>query len=407
MTSVNRTGDVPGIAFGHLLANIDRVIDRVGPGRSRVGWTVSGTAGGEHFSLSRNNRFADTFDISFASSDELPGQLATLVGNPFAEVAFTDLTIDAELDSSFQRYRITGLERRDGAEWIPVDPAEPLIVAPDSTLRLRALLAAHQSDAPVAPVELTFSIPEDAAGSEGSMDVIGGSTPSGEGEFAELGGEPASFEELLAALEDAPRGDDIVGELLLFGAGPAAPSPVAAVRRRVAEVVTGSLSIPVIVEGGEEPPFEEPPLEEPPFEPPPFGEPPFELPPFGEPPFGEPPTGEPRARLSVGGRSTQRLARALRRGIRVTVRSDAPGRLVLRALVSRKAARRLGIAKVVGAKTRRVPAGRTRVTLKLKRRARERLEDASRARLTIRARITTAAGTRSDRFGVVLRRSGG
>jgi hypothetical protein len=90
------------------------------------------------------------------------------------------------------------------------------------------------------------------------------------------------------------------------------------------------------------------------------------------------------------------------------VRSNAPGRLVLRALVSRKGAQRLGIPKrIVGAKTRSVPAGRTRVTLKLKRRARERLADASRARLTIRARITTAAGTRSDRFNVVLRRRAG
>ena len=38
-----------------------------------LGWTVTGTAGGEQFSLTRNNRFADPSDISFASTDEMFG----------------------------------------------------------------------------------------------------------------------------------------------------------------------------------------------------------------------------------------------------------------------------------------------------------------------------------------------
>jgi hypothetical protein len=393
LTSVNRTLDVPGIAFGHLVANIDRVIDRIGGGRSQIGWTVSGTARGEHFSLSRNNRFADQFDISIASSNELVEQLSTLVDNPFADVTLDGLRIDAALDPTFQRYRITGLERHNGAAWVRIDPAGVLMLAPGSTLRVRALLAAHRSDAAIPPVEMTFTIPQDAGGRDGSLDVMSGAAPAGEeGEFAEFGGpppsstEPASFNELLASLRDAPRGDDVVGQLSLFGGGPSASAPlVTSSRTRVAEVVTGSLSIPVFVEGGGEPPFE---------------------PPFDEPPFDEP--GFPRARLSLGGQKSQPLGPALRRGIRITVRSSTRGRLVLRALLSRKAARRFDIAKrgpvVVGTKRRRVGAGRTPVTLKLKRGARDKLRDATRVRLTIRARLTTAAGTRTDRFAVVLRR---
>jgi hypothetical protein len=381
-TSVNRTVDVPGIAAGHLLANVDRVIDRIGSGGSRVGWTVAGTAGGERFSLTRNNRFADPFDIAVASSGELFEQLAELADNPFAEVTFDGVTIDAEV-GGFQRYRITGLQRHNGADWVRVDPAAPLAVAPGSALRMRVLLAAHRSDAAVPPVEMSFAIPQDAAGSEGSLDVLGGAGSGEEGgSFEELFGEgpsgpepqPSSFNELLASLQDAQRGDELVGELRLFGGFPGSPPPVASVRQRVAEVVSGNLNVRVQVEGG-------------------------------EPPFPD----RPARRLALGGRSPQKLATALKRGIRLTVRTNAPGRLVLKALLSRSAARKLGIEKrVVGSLTRKVGAGRTAVRLKLKRGARERLREASRVKLTIQARVTSRrGGTKTDRFSVVLKRRAG
>src|SRR6185503_16802746 len=63
VTNVNRTREVPDIAAFHLISNIDGEIDRIGGGRSTVGWTVTGTAGGKQFSLTRNNKFADPFDI--------------------------------------------------------------------------------------------------------------------------------------------------------------------------------------------------------------------------------------------------------------------------------------------------------------------------------------------------------
>jgi SpoIVB peptidase S55 len=392
VTRVNRTVDVPGIAAGHLLANIDREIDRIGSGGSVVGWTVAGTVGAESFSLTRNNRFADPFDIAVASSGELFEQLAELADNPFAEVTFDGVTIKADL-GAFQRYRITGLQRHNGADWVRVDPAAPLRVAPGS-LRVRVLLAAHRSDAPVPPVEMSFAIPQDAAGSEGSLDVLGGAGSGEEGGFfEELFGEgpsgpepePASFNELLASLQDAQRGDELVARLQLFGGFAGPPPPVASVRQRVAEVVSGTLNVMVQVEGGE---------------------PPFPGEPFPEPFPDEP--GRPGGRLALGGRSPQKLATALKRGIRITVRTSRPGRLVLKALLGRRAARKLGIEKrVVASLTRRVGAGRTAVKLKLNRGARKRLRDATRVKLTIQARITSRGGTQADRFSVVLKRRPG
>jgi hypothetical protein len=403
MTSVNRTADVPGIAFGHLLGNIDRVLDRIGEGSSSVGWTVTGTAGGERFSLSRSNRFADAADVSLASSVELLDQLGALARNEFTAVTFDGLGIDAALEA-FRRYRITGIERHTGAAWVRVDPAVPVPASPGATIRLRVLLAAHRSDAPIAPVELSFTIPHDAGGSEGALDVRGGSAsleegglPGGPGPIEAPGAavKPASFKELLTSLQDAPRGDDVVAELRLFGASPAALPPVASVRRRVAEVVTGRIGIVVRVEGGESP----------------FGEFPFDDS-FSEFPEFEEEDEEfrrPRARLALGGPSTQKLATALKRGVRITVRTNARGRLALRALLSRRAARRLELEqRVVGSLTRRVGVGPTAVKLKLRRGARERLKDAGRVKLTIDARFTSSAGiVRTDRFAVVLKRRAG
>ncbi|HET9516843.1 MAG TPA: SpoIVB peptidase S55 domain-containing protein, partial [Actinoplanes sp.] len=48
------------IAPMHLLANFDRVVDRIGAGRSTVTWTATGTAGGKPWSLTRSNTFAES-----------------------------------------------------------------------------------------------------------------------------------------------------------------------------------------------------------------------------------------------------------------------------------------------------------------------------------------------------------
>jgi hypothetical protein len=52
VTNVNRTRDVPDVAAFHLLANLDRVIDRIRAGRAEITWKVAGTAGATPFELS-------------------------------------------------------------------------------------------------------------------------------------------------------------------------------------------------------------------------------------------------------------------------------------------------------------------------------------------------------------------
>jgi hypothetical protein len=386
-TSVNRTKDTPDLASAHLLGNLDQAIDRIGEGRMALGWTVVGTAGGQQFSFTRNNKFADQGDISASSTDELFNMLATLVFNPFADVKFTDVTMTANVQSDFRQYTITGLQRFDGSTWVPVKDGDTITAAAGTPVQVRVLLENYRSSAPVAPVELTFPIPADATG-DGSLDIMGGADSGGDDSGS--GTAPTTFKELLDQLSSTPQNNDLTGKFSLFGSSgggdtpppptgtaglldTASPAPVT-ITKQLAEVVSGGMSIPVTVESAE-------------------------------------PQPSPGPDLNLRGRSSLRMATALRKGIPLTVRSSAPGRLVLKAYVDKKTARRLHIKKnakgpvVVAALVKHIGDGRSHVTLKLARKVKKHLRHAARVKLALKATITDVDGNRTtDRAKLVLAR---
>ncbi len=383
-TFVNRTNDTPDLASAHLLGNVDSTINRIGPGRMTLGWTVVGTAGGQQFSFTRNNTFADQTDISFASVDEMFGMLATLVFNPFADVKFTGVTMSADVRSDFRQYTVTGLEQFDGSTWVPVKDGDTITVLPGVPLRVRVLLENYRSSAPVAPVEMTFPVADEASG-DGSLDVTAGSDGSSSDDGSS-GAQPKSFSELLDQLGKTPQNNDLTGKLTMFGSSgppPETPAPAPAtlldatpapptVTTHLAEVVGGSLSIPVTV--------------------------------------GEP-QPSPAPKLHLTGKSSLRIATALHKGIALTVRSSAPGRLVVRAYVDKKTARRLHINKnakgpvVVAALVKKIGDGRHHVTLKIAPKVKKHLRHAKRVKLALKATITDVDGNRkTDRSKLVLKR---
>ncbi len=386
-TDVNRTNDTPDLATAHLLSSVDSAIDRLGAGRMSLGWTVTGTAGGQPFSLTRNNRFADSSDISFASTDEMFGYLATIVQNPFTAVKLNTIDMTAAVQSQFRQYLIKGLEQFNGTTWVPVTSNDTITLTPGETLRVRVLLENYRNSTPVPPVKLSFPIADDASG-DGSLDITGGTdgggdTGGGSGSGSNDTG-PTTFKDLLKALNDFPRNDDLTGSLSMFATGgapasqpgtglldTATPGPQI-VKQQVAEVVSGTLSIPVTV---------------------------------GEP---EP---SPGPDLNVTGKASAPLATSLKKGLQLTVRSSAPGRLVVKVTVDKKTARRLHLKKnakapvVVAALTKVIGDGRSRVTVKFTKAAKRHLKHAKRVKLAIKATITDLDGNRTtDRAKMTLTR---
>jgi len=134
-------------------------------------------------------------------------------------------------------------------------------------------------------------------------------------------------------------------------------------------------------------------------------------PPPPPPPSSSPPSDVTAPTLDLLAPSSLSLRTALRRGLRLTVTSDEAGRLVVRALVSRKTARQLKIKKnahgpvVVGRLARDIAAGETVVKLKLLRKARSKLKHVKTVKLRIVAKITDAAGNvRTETLRLTLKR---
>jgi hypothetical protein len=385
-TDVNRTSDAPTVAAFHLLGDVDSVIDRIGPGSMNLSWKVTGTAAGKAFTLTRSNMFADPFDISFSSPDEMFGMLQTIVDNPFSAVKFNTVDMTANVVSQFKQFEVTGLQRFQSGKWVPVSDTDTITLTPGQALRVRVLLQNFRNSTPVAPVEFSFPVPADATG-DGSLDISGG-LGSGDSEGGSFDGsttEPKSLDELLTLLKTTPKNNDLTGAVTLFGSGSgggdvpppgsffadATPKPIT---KSLSQVVAGSVSIPVTI-------------------------------PSEEPPPPEPPT------VALGGKSTGKLGTTLRRGLHLTVTSSAPGRLVARATVDKKTARKLHLKKnakgpvVVASVAKDVGDGRTGVTLKFTKKAKKHLRHAKRVKLSVRAAITDVDGnTGVDGSKVVLTR---
>ena len=136
----------------------------------------------------------------------------------------------AAVQSQFRQYLIKGLEHFDGTTWVPVTSTDTITLTPGETLRVRVLLENYRSSTPVAPVELSFPIADDASG-DGSLDIAGGTDGSGDTGGGSGSGStdpgPTTFKDLLKTLNNLPRNDDLTGTLSMFaaGGGPTTPQP--------------------------------------------------------------------------------------------------------------------------------------------------------------------------------------
>ena len=168
------------LAVVGVLEGVDRALDRIGAGTSKVSFTIEGD--GLPGPLSRGNMFYSASDIAAASLGELWEALDLVDQNEFADPLFTRVAFTIEVGEARQ----TAL----------IEEARPAksSAAPGSVVDVHVRLRPYRQD----PFELVvpLSIPEGIG--EGPVSV---SVPAGGGEFrAEA---PTSLEEELEA-GDAP-----------------------------------------------------------------------------------------------------------------------------------------------------------------------------------------------------------
>jgi SpoIVB peptidase S55 len=257
-TQVNMDVDLPSLAALHLLSNFDRTFQKIGEGTSYVRWTVTGTTGsGRSFTLTRPNRFASQFDISFDSIFEMLDFLSLIQAQSFEEVRFSGVTITASADEQFRRYRIDKVFQKTGpSRYAEVSSRRPVRVRSGAALGIRVRLAPYKNRGAVLNLDVAFRVPRGRAGSGGTLDVLGGASAFSEDIFClfdpdacgEEGG-VRSFGQVLQVLGRQPRNNQLIATMTIDPA-PGRPRPAVTTRTRTAnQVITGRRSIPVIVTG--------------------------------------------------------------------------------------------------------------------------------------------------------------
>jgi SpoIVB peptidase S55 len=246
-TGVSRTGTtsvydhriIADATAIHLVANLDRVAQKIGEGSATVGWDVRGTtASGAPFRLTRSNKYASLEDVTLESTLELLGQLSVIESNRFTDPSFDSISLTASTDEQYRAYTVTRLEVRKNGAYVPVVAGDVVEARAKRNLALRVTLTPYRGRGSTKTLYMTLPVPN-AAGSEASLSVGAQAQPSD----GEPSGEPAaaSFDELITSLDNAPTNTAVLARLEVPSL--TSPTPMRVDRvTNVDQVVQGSVS---------------------------------------------------------------------------------------------------------------------------------------------------------------------
>ena len=215
-TQVVESEVVPFLALEHLLGNMDSVFDQISGGSAALSWTINGTGDTSGpFTLTRNNVYADEFDISYAAGFEVLGNLFTLFGNDFEEVTFTGVDIDVSMKEDVELYKIHDvLVSRNGGDYLE---RRRLRARPGDNIGMRVVLLNFE-ETEERVVDLELKIPRKTRG-EALIEISGGAAggPGEEcfffGENCESNEEVDSLAALVTSLENAPHNNELLARL--------------------------------------------------------------------------------------------------------------------------------------------------------------------------------------------------
>jgi hypothetical protein len=222
-TEVTMPEALPDLAASHALANLDAVLDAVGPGTAHLQWVIEGTrASGEPFTVEAENMYASRYDIAFDAVFDSFDQVLALQENEFEDVEILAVDYSGSVSSAFERYAVSSVEVRTAGGTYATPPSTAAIdVEAGGTLDVRVTLLPHKGAGAPRHVDLSVEVPADAAGAYGWVDVSGG--PAGDSPDEETEDEPADgvetegggFDELLGELTGMVPNNSVTATLNL------------------------------------------------------------------------------------------------------------------------------------------------------------------------------------------------
>jgi hypothetical protein len=221
----SRTGDtyvtlpdfLPDATALAELGNQDRVFDRVAAGSSLLHFTVDGTTSdGEPFTLVRTNRFASPYDISFDSIFELANDVAMIEQNDFKAVTIDEIRVSTQLSALNRVFFVSKVERKLGDTYTRLWPSSVVSAKAGNYVTLRVTLNSRRNQFGSMSVMLSVKVPSAPVGTFGTLSVGQPSDSGGEPVVGSATSAPTSFDGLLSQLANAPRNDQLFGQIDLF-----------------------------------------------------------------------------------------------------------------------------------------------------------------------------------------------
>jgi len=181
---------------------IDNALDRIGAGTAQVEIGIKGKKEGQE--LFRENMYYDSDDIAVQAITEIPEIIDLVVNNYFEMVDLTAININIKIDNKKQ-----------------IGSIEEVVLEDSSTKpgdHLNAKIKIRPFRGELIEKMLTIQIPSDTSPGEALLMVNGGGELGSEQEELVNNSKQdyKSLEEVLKAIADRPRGNQIIGEVIIY-----------------------------------------------------------------------------------------------------------------------------------------------------------------------------------------------
>ena len=184
------------------LQAIDNALDRIGAGTAQVDMEIKGKKEGQE--LFRKNMYYSSDDIASQAITEIPEIIDLIVNNYFEIVDLAAINVDIKIDNKKKIGRIEEAVLEDSS------------IKPGDHLKAKIKIRPFRGE--LIEKMLTIQIPSDTPSCEALLIVNGGGELSNQQEESINSSEQncKSLEETFKDISDWPRGNQIIGEVIIY-----------------------------------------------------------------------------------------------------------------------------------------------------------------------------------------------
>ena len=181
---------------------IDNALDRIGLGTAQVEIEIKSEREGQE--LFRKNMYYSSDDIAIQAITEMPEIIDLIVNNYFEMVNLTEINIDIKIDNKKKIGKIEEIVLEDSS------------IKPGDYLEAKIKIRPFRGD--LIEKTMTFQIPSDTPPGEALLMVNGGGELDNQQEEFDNSSTQnyKSLEEILKDISDRPRGNQIIGEVIIY-----------------------------------------------------------------------------------------------------------------------------------------------------------------------------------------------